>query len=137
MANGRGGYQEPSNPAPVSGPGSLSRRTDGGQKIRDIPNAAYGENKDFRQIQQSAPVSQQQGAQPAQPLDRSGVVGFQERTQRPTEAITVGMDRQDTMREDDLMRLQAYIRTLKVLASMPGASNATRQMVRQLQGATR
>ena len=30
MANGRGGYRQPSNPAPVSGPGALSKRTDGG-----------------------------------------------------------------------------------------------------------
>ena len=29
MADNRGGYQQPTNPAPVSGPGSLSQRTDG------------------------------------------------------------------------------------------------------------
>jgi hypothetical protein len=41
-----GGYQKPSKPASVSGPGKLSRRTDGGpaQKLRDIPDAKYGEN---------------------------------------------------------------------------------------------
>jgi hypothetical protein len=27
---GRGGYRQPNNPAPVSGPGALSQRTDGG-----------------------------------------------------------------------------------------------------------
>jgi len=26
----RGGYRQPNNPAPVSGPGALSQRTDGG-----------------------------------------------------------------------------------------------------------
>ena len=48
----RGGYRQPSNPAPVSGPGALSARTDGGagsskQPIRRIPGQAYGEGKAF------------------------------------------------------------------------------------------
>jgi hypothetical protein len=56
---GRGGNQPPANPAPVSGPGSLSQRTDGGptQPIRSLPNAKYGENKDFVQLQQAAPLA--------------------------------------------------------------------------------
>lgn len=47
MANGRGGYRKPTNPAPVSGPGSLSRRTDGGpaQVVSTAPNQPYGEAK--------------------------------------------------------------------------------------------
>jgi len=43
----RGGYRKPGNPAPVSGPGKLSRRTDGGpgskQAMREVPsNGQYG-----------------------------------------------------------------------------------------------
>lgn len=50
----RGGYQRPSNPAPVSGPGAMSKRTDGGpvQKLRDLPDAQYGEAATFRDLQQ-------------------------------------------------------------------------------------
>ena len=55
---GKGGYQPPANPAPVSGPGQLSQRTDGGptQPIRSLPNAQYGANKEFVQLQQAAPL---------------------------------------------------------------------------------
>lgn len=56
MANGHGGYRKPSNPAPVSGPGKLSRRTDGKANVMDLPDAAYGENTNFRDIQSGAPL---------------------------------------------------------------------------------
>ena len=41
---GRGGYRAPSNPAPVSGPGALSQRTDGGatQPATYISGLPYG-----------------------------------------------------------------------------------------------
>ena len=42
MADGHGGYRRPTNPSPVSGPGALSRRTDGQQPTQDLPNAKYG-----------------------------------------------------------------------------------------------
>lgn len=44
-------------PARVSGPGQLSQRTDNGQPLRDLPNAKYGEGKEFRQLQQAAPLA--------------------------------------------------------------------------------
>jgi hypothetical protein len=58
--SGRGGYQKPRNPAPVSGPGALSRRTDGGpaQALRDLPDAKYGENAEFRSVESGAPMAQ-------------------------------------------------------------------------------
>jgi hypothetical protein len=61
----------PQNPAGVSGPGALSKRTDGGpaQALRDLPNAKYGENSQFQSLQQgaslSASPSPQGQAQPA------------------------------------------------------------------------
>lgn len=53
-----GGYRKPARPAPVSGPGRLSRRTDGGpaQNVTRLPNAGYGESRDFEQIQNGAPM---------------------------------------------------------------------------------
>ena len=55
----RGGYQQPSKPAPVSGPGALSRRTDGGpgQPVRNPGGMAYGENSEFVAQQQAAPMA--------------------------------------------------------------------------------
>lgn len=54
----RGGYQQPSNPAPVSGPGAMSKRTDRGQPIREPGGLAYGENQDLRTTQAAAPMAQ-------------------------------------------------------------------------------
>ena len=51
-----GGYHPPANPAAVSGPGALSRRTDTPQPIMALPNAKYGEQKDLHQIQAGAPM---------------------------------------------------------------------------------
>lgn len=73
MARRRGGYQRPSNPAPVSGPGALSERTDGGpsQPIREIPGGQYGDRQANAELQASAPMAvqggpqQQAGGQPA------------------------------------------------------------------------
>lgn len=133
MANGQGGYRQPSNPAPVSGPGQHSRRTDG-QPAQRLPDAKYGEQQAFQQAQQGAPMSQ--ATTPAQVVDSSRVVPFTEGTQRPEEPITAGVDRRmPNLSEDDLIRLRSYIRPLKFLASLPGASSSTRQLVRQLQGA--
>lgn len=47
-----GGPRRPTNPAPVSGPGAMSKRTDGGpaQKLRDLPDAQYGEAATYRDL---------------------------------------------------------------------------------------
>lgn len=63
MANSHGGYRAPANPAPVSGPGRYSRRTDG-QVISTAPGQGYGDAKQQALQQQTAPM----GA--AQPLPK-------------------------------------------------------------------
>lgn len=80
MADGRGGYRRPTNPAQVSGPGALSRRTDG-QPVMDLPDARYGENKEFTAVEAGAPMASQPpvtggGGGPA--LDLSQLVGLGE-----------------------------------------------------------
>lgn len=64
MADGRannGGYRKPANPAAVSGPGALSQRTDGGPGAKaaavKLPDAGYGEQKQFQEIQGGAPIA--------------------------------------------------------------------------------
>lgn len=65
MARGkkRGGYQQPSSPAAVSGPGALSARTDGGptQPVRVPTGGRYGEATALREQQQAAPLPQASG----------------------------------------------------------------------------
>jgi hypothetical protein len=86
-----GGYRKPENPAAVSGPGAKSKRTDGRQPVMDLPDAEYGGNKQFREIQQGAPLPQQ-GAPPAQgqPVDLSQIVGLDQPTQQPETPVTAG-----------------------------------------------
>ena len=59
----RGGYRKPNNPAPVSGPGAMSRRTDGGategftQGNATYTGLPYGQNKAINQQQTQAPMA--------------------------------------------------------------------------------
>lgn len=55
---GSGGYRRPNNPASVSGPGSMSQRTDGRtQAPKQMDSQYYGDAKDMQQIQQGAPMA--------------------------------------------------------------------------------
>jgi hypothetical protein len=86
-----GGYRKPANPAPVSGPGALSRRTDGGpaQPIRPIPaNGQYGARKDMIELQSGAPMAGNPQVQP----DVSPLTGMFDPTNKPEEPITAGAD---------------------------------------------
>ncbi len=44
-------------PARVSGPGALSQRTDGGQKLMHLPDAKYGADKAMMEQQRAAPLA--------------------------------------------------------------------------------
>lgn len=63
MADGKhGGYRKPANPAPVSGPGKYSRRTDGGpaQVMSTIPDQPYGDQTQQMNEQRIAPMAGQE-----------------------------------------------------------------------------
>jgi hypothetical protein len=95
MAEGHGGTRRPSNPAPVSGPGALSQRTDG-QGARYMAGGEYGEGQEMMDLQTSAPMSKA----PAAPRPRTGRQVVSEEmapptplfapTQRPDEPVTAG-----------------------------------------------
>ena len=81
-----GGYRQPENPAPVSGPGTLSKRTVGGpgtakQPVRWVSGMPWGEGKELMDLQGAAPMS----AAPAAPM-----VPFDAPTERPHEPVTTG-----------------------------------------------
>jgi hypothetical protein len=88
-----GGYRQPSNPAPVSGPGMLSERTDGGavdgmsapQPMADYSGFDYGQNKALNEQQAGAPMAGPM-AQPQMSIDLSAPTAF------PNEPISHGAD---------------------------------------------
>ena len=138
-----GGYQAPRNPAPVSGPGSLSKRTDGikRQTPMDMPDAAYGEQQEMRGIQSAAPMAASQMPK-ITPLDAP--------TERPDEPVTAGMDRgpgpgrasigmpksaQDQSSRD-AMQIATYLPALEAAANRPGVPPSFVRFVRHLRSFT-
>jgi hypothetical protein len=148
-----GGYRKPTNPAPVSGPGKASRRTDGGptdmkQNQVEITGMGYGENKDLNEIQSLAPLS----AAPSAPSMPSTIPStpmamptpLTAPTERPNEPVTAGMDfgpgigseglvlPNQGMSEEDRQRTLLVLNLLSDAAKKPNATNATLQLIRQL-----
>lgn len=139
MADGHGGHRTPNNPAAVSGPGAMSARTDGGatQAPQVAPGNGYGERKAMLDLQGSAPMQGGGGGMSASmlpPIDAP--------TARPDEPVTAGAplgpgigpdaagiasDKQVT---DD--QLRPLLRSLELVANLPGSNPETRQFVRAL-----
>jgi len=85
----------------VSGPGQLSRRTDGGpaQVNAQMTGMAYGENKDFMEIQEGASMAATPKVKGAVKVPQgssmgttssSGATSLFSNTQRPDEPVTAG-----------------------------------------------
>jgi hypothetical protein len=96
MAEGHGGMRRPNNPAPVSGPGRLSRRTDG-QGARYMAGGEYGEGQEMMDLQTSAPMAKSPEVKPrrraaAPPAMETGPAPTPlfAPTERPDEPITAG-----------------------------------------------
>lgn len=85
---GRGGYRAPSNPAPVSGPGALSQRTDGGatQGAKYISGLPYGQGQETYSNQVAAPMAGNTMQQMEMPTELMAP------TNRPNEPITAGIN---------------------------------------------
>ena len=155
MANGHGGQRTPSSPAPVSGPGALSKRTDGGpgghQPILVPTGGQYGDATQLRQAEQGAPMAQSAGGDQSVPpgllagLSLPPGVSFSEGTTRPDEPVTagaasgpgpgpeaLGLPNQE---DQDMQALGAYLPVFEHMANQPGASSGMRQLVRAIKGA--
>lgn len=154
MADGHGGYRAPAKPAAVSGPGNLSRRTDGGPgakkaPIAQLPNAGYGEQQEFRSIQQGAPIAQAAKPNPASPGGAPVSVTpppLDAPSQRQGEPVTSGVDAglgpgsdslplfdPSSMAADDIRYALKYLPTLQYMVdSTPNASPATRMLIKYL-----
>lgn len=145
-----GGYRQPGNPAPVSGPGALSRRTDGGpggkQPIQVPTGGSYGDAKQLQQLQQNAPLGASPGGDEAAPMGLALPPGvdFGAESQQPDVPVTdgaamgagagleaLGLTPQS---DEDMQRLLQYLPVFEHMSSQPGSSKAARNLVRQLKG---
>ena len=143
----QGGYRRPANPAPVSGPGRLSRRTDGGpssktaiQGMREMSGGGkYGERKALREAQLDAPmagnpvIASTPAIKPSAPVS-GPVTGLFDPTQRPNEPVTAGLlvgpgetpTRRMTGNYDMIVK---YMPALELMASQEDAPESFRALV--------
>lgn len=149
---GNGGYRRPTNPAPVSGPGALSKRTDGGPGHKlaavKLPDAGYGEQKDFQAIQSGAPIAKAGAAVPstAAPAPSTPPPGLGDPTMNPDQPVTAGANAGDgpgsevlglfdpqNAAVENIQYMLRYLPTLQYMVDMtPDAPMQTRALVRYL-----
>lgn len=135
----QGGYRKPSTPAPVSGPGALSRRTDG----RVAEGYSYGMNKQINEQAAAAPlakvakaVARPMNVAPSQPP----ITTLTEPTMNPDEPITSGINMGAGPGAEALMlpsnadnntefdkSIASYYPVLSYIASRPNTSAETRR----------
>ena len=140
MADGQhGGYRRPANPAAVSGPGSLSARTDGGatsQPQMVAPGGEYGDRQEMESIQAGADMAQA----PVTPAPRPP--GLADPTAYPDEPNTAGAEMGPAMgpqaagikSDFDITndKLRPLIHSLEIIANLPQSNPETRAYVRAL-----
>lgn len=134
-----------------SGPGQFSQRTDKAVSNANasLPNAQYGENRDYQEMKSAAPMATDQGQAPidfgalfGNPAGR--VVGLGDPSTMPDTPVTdgaasgpgLGMEAlglKDQSKED-LQSLVPYLPVMEFMANQPGASWAMRNKVREIKG---
>jgi len=156
MAERQGGMCRPTNPAPVSGPGSLSQRTDGGpQQVQaDVSGMPYGENQELEQMQSAAPMSAsgQATARASRGRARGGqsprMAPLMSPTQRPNEPVTDGatfgpgagpntLPNSKEQASRDAQMIAKYLPDLMQMAEAPDTPDGFKRFVRYLRNASR
>lgn len=133
---------------PVSGPGQFSKRTDKAVSAANdsLPDAGYGEQKDYQEQKSGAPMASSGGGDFAAMFgDPAGrVIGLNEPTMQAGTPVTAGaaagagpgmeaLGLQD-QQQVDLESLVPYLPVMEFMANQPGASWVMRNRVRELKG---
>lgn len=127
------------NPGVVSGVGANSKRTDlPSQGSMKLPNAAYGEQQDFQQIQGGAAMAKSKDIS-------AGVIPLNAETRRPGEFVTEGVNRgpgagaeilglpnQDQTRSEDLTMLAKYMPLMATFADSAESTGTTKAFIKYL-----
>jgi hypothetical protein len=140
----QGGYRKPGNPAPVSGPGALSRRTDG----RVAEGFAYGMNKQINEQAASAPLKKAPSfnagsARMGEMRSLAPITPITAETMDPNDPITNGVPvgpgansipglPSGPVEDPDINMIRDYYPMLEFWASQPGTSQATKDYVQYL-----
>jgi hypothetical protein len=137
---------------PVSGPGKFSQRTDK-QPIASLDNANYGEQKDYKQLQQDAPVAAApQGPPAGGGMDFSSMFGsaanrvvpMDAESTQPNVPVTNGASMGAGAGTEalglqsgktDLKAMASQLPVIEFMANQPNASWGLRNLVRQIKGA--
>ena len=123
----QGGYRKPENPAPMSGPGALSQRTDGGpsQGAKYISGLPYGQGQETYNQQTAAPVAAAEPAPAAPALPP--MLSLNDMTQRPDEPLTAGLDIGDGPGSEVMNlpnRSQSLVDTIRYLTQFDSSGDA-------------
>jgi hypothetical protein len=131
-----------------SGPGPFAKRTDR-QGAKRLPNAAYGEQKEFQEQQAGAPMAKSQGQRPAVNDLMANVVPLNAPTRRPDEPVTAGVDagpgpgrevlglKSPTDAQlEDLARISKYMPMMMQYADSPQSSGTMKAFVKYLRSQT-
>jgi len=117
--------------------------------MRQLPDAAYGEQAAFQETQRGAPMAMAEGALSASPQNAPvDVVPFGAPSNRPGEPVTAGAalgagpgmealgltDPAELLRQDK-QYLSSYLPVLEYLANQPNAMPSLRSIVRQIKAA--
>lgn len=141
---GRGGYRAPTNPAPVSGPGAHSQRTDGKQPQMALPDAQYGEGAAFQEIQGGASMAQTMSAPSAgaggAPMTFTGMGAPSEQPDTPvTDGAAMGagggmeaLGLPASADQMDASDLKKYLPTLIAIAERDDTTRGTKMWVRSI-----
>jgi len=141
----QGGYRKPGTPAPVSGPGALSKRTDG----RVAEGFAYGMNKQINEQAAGAPMAKAASPMAARPMGVTPqlppVTPITAETERPNELVTSGVDGTPGPGSEALMlpnrsdsemefkkSIESYYPVLNFVASRSNTSPETRRALSAL-----
>lgn len=133
----------------ASGPGALSRRTDTGpaQKMRDLPDADYGENATYKDLQKAAPLAQSGGAMAPEEAyagnpAAANVIPMDAPSQDPGTPVTAGAAAGGgpglealglvPQKQQDMNAQIKYLPVLEYMANQEGAPWALRNAVRRI-----
>lgn len=142
IAGAHGGYRKPSNPAAVSGPGALAKRTDGTPAIGSAGGEDYGEAQALKDLQRTAPTqSRSAGGNPgaaSAPVAMPAPTGFDAPgddspvTSGASLGAGPGTDALGLDPDEETRGLSNGMMQLMLAASQrPGASPSFRRLVRR------